>query len=145
MSILTILTYPDPILAQTCSDVTRFDESLQKLIDDMFETMLERNGVGLAAPQVGLLQNLFVVQFEDRRLIAINPKIISFSGKTIDEEGCLSCPEANVKLERADKITLKCLNRKGKPITIKEKGFFSRIIQHESDHLSGIVILNKQG
>jgi peptide deformylase len=143
MSSLSIITYPNPILKQTCSNITVFDEKLEKLIEEMFELMTEYNGVGLAAPQIGILQNLFVLNFKKRRFALINPVIIYKEGSEIKEEGCLSCPGFGVEIERATKITVQAFNPKGKAITLKEKDFIARIIQHETDHLFGTVILDK--
>lgn len=143
MSILSVLTFPNPILKQKSVDIINFDKQLDQLIEDMFETMDHYNGVGLAAPQIGVLQNLVVIGYQKRRFALINPVIISAEDSSIDEEGCLSCPELTRVIERSDKIVVSATNKKGKKITLKEKGFIARIIQHEIDHLSGILIVEK--
>jgi peptide deformylase len=144
MSLLEVIIQPNPILRQKCADVEKFDKDLEKLILDMYETMIENKGVGLAAPQIGVLKNLLVITFEERNLTLINPKIISAEGTTYDDESCLSCPDFSIHLERKDKLTIEAKNKKGKPITIKVKGFLARIVQHEMDHLNGILIIDKE-
>ncbi len=141
MAILDVLTVPNPILTQPTVPVTRFDDHLKKLINDMFDTMRKFHGVGLAAPQVGILDALFVASFEGRDLILVNPKIIRKEGDAIvAEEGCLSIPNYSQFVKRPEKITIEAMTPDGVPITLEEDGFFARIIQHETDHLNGILI-----
>jgi peptide deformylase len=144
MSVLDVVVYPDPVLRQKTSPVSVFDAQLEALVRDMFETMDAYQGVGLAAPQIGILEKVIVVSFEGRSMALLNPQIVSSTGVTVDEEGCLSLPEIVVKLERADKIVVNAQDLTGKPLTLHEEGFFSRIIQHEIDHLNGILIVDKE-
>ncbi len=143
MAVLPVLIYPDPILRQQSVAVTLFDDALDTLIQDMLATMHAHKGVGLAAPQVGILQQVIVMEFEGKKMALINPEIIPMKGTTVEEEGCLSLPDTRVIIERADKIIVKAQNKKGQVIQIREKGYFSRIIQHETDHLKGILIIDK--
>lgn len=143
MSVLNIITHPNPLLHQVCSDITVFDDRIEKLVEDMFETMTYYSGVGLAGPQIGLLENIFVAQYNNRSIALINPKITHMEGSSWAEEGCLSIPGVLLEVERAKKITVHATNKNGKSIVLNEKGFFARIIQHEIDHLNGILILDK--
>jgi peptide deformylase len=138
--LLDIKTVPDPLLRQKCAPVTVFDHHLLATIADMFDTMDSRHGVGLAAPQVGLLQQILVVSYEDRRFALINPTFVSHKGKLYDEEGCLSIPGVRLQVPRFDRIVITAQTPKGKPIRLQERGFVSRIIQHEMDHLIGTLI-----
>jgi len=142
--VLEVKIHPDPILRQVCTEVTTFDEHLLKTIEDMYETMHAYQGVGLAGPQIGLLKQILVLQFETTKMALINPKIIETgSHQIIGEEGCLSLPKVLLQVSRADKVIVEAQNKKGKKIKIKEKGFISRIIQHEMDHLNGVLILDR--
>ncbi|MFC1617108.1 peptide deformylase, partial [Candidatus Margulisiibacteriota bacterium] len=123
--------------------VVNFDSSLQKLVQDMYETMAVNDGIGLAAVQVGILKNIIIASYQGKKITLINPKIEDSVGQITDEEGCLSCPHKMVKVERAEKIKVKGLNKNGQEITIEAAGFMARIIQHEIDHLDGVLILEK--
>ncbi|NQY74151.1 MAG: peptide deformylase [Candidatus Margulisbacteria bacterium] len=144
MSVLQVITVPNPLLKQVTVDVNTFDEKLQQLVFDMFETMAHYQGVGLAAPQVGILQSLVVIMFEKKELILINPEIIFTDGQCVDEEGCLSIPGLRRQVERAENIIVNAFDVVGNPIQIKEEGFMARIILHEIDHLRGILITDKK-
>lgn len=144
MTVLEILTFPNPVLKQPCTDITQFDAKLEQLITDMFETMRQANGVGLAAPQIGLSQNLVVIGYEKKEIVLINPKLIFSEGTTVDEEGCLSCPGVTAIIARANRITVKAVNKKGRSITYKVQGYLARIMQHEMDHLIGTLIIDKE-
>jgi len=113
MAVLPVLIYPDPILRQQSVAVTLFDDALDTLIQDMLATMHAHKGVGLAAPQVGILQQVIVMEFEGKKMALINPEIIPMKGTTVEEEGCLSLPDTRVIIERADKIIVKAQNKKG--------------------------------
>jgi peptide deformylase len=155
MALRTIVTTPDPVLRRKAKTVTKFDEKLQILIDDMVETMREAPGVGLAAPQVGIAERVIVVEYyeneedeesEDtenapKRLYAlVNPEITRTSTDTeIAPEGCLSIPSIMGDVERHLAITVKAQNRRGQPVTLKLKDWTARIFQHEIDHLNGVL------
>jgi peptide deformylase len=152
MSLRTIVTLPDPVLRKKAREVHKFDKDLHQLIDDMVETMREAPGVGLAAPQIGLSERLIVVEYYERdedeededapkKLFAvINPEIIKASDEmAMGVEGCLSIPGLQGEVERHAEIQIKGLNRHGKPVKIKAKGWMARIFQHEIDHLNGVL------
>jgi peptide deformylase len=155
MAIREIVTVPDPVLRRKAQKVTKFDEKLQTLIDDMVETMREAPGVGLAAPQIGVLEQIIVVEYfekeedeerEDaeeapkRLYVIVNPEITRTSTETVTgAEGCLSVPGYLGEVERFDAVTVKGQNRRGQPVTLKLKDWTARIFQHEIDHLSGVL------
>lgn len=141
--ILDVLTMPHPILKQKASPVEHFDAALETFIEDMYDTMVEYHGIGLAAPQVGILQRVIVIWYQNRKMALINPEILTAQGALISDEGCLSLPQVRVDVKRADKITVRAQNKKGKWIQLKEKGIISRVIQHEFDHLEGILITDR--
>ncbi len=143
MAVRPIVLFGDPILRQKAKKVSRFDESIQQLIDDMIETMKDAPGTGLAAPQVGVPLRVVVIDVEDQITVLCNPEIISMEGEYEPVEGCLSIPgyEANVK--RAVKVVVKAKNRRGKDIKIKADGLLAHVIQHEVDHLDGILYIDR--
>lgn len=158
MGLLDIVTLPAPILRQKAKPVKRFDKNLQNLIDDMLDTMRDAPGVGLAAPQIGQSIRLLVVEYtkevdeEDenapkpkpKRYVLINPEIVERSEEMVEGiEGCLSIPGLVGNVERHESITVKALNRFGKPQKVKESGWMARIIQHEIDHLDGILYTDR--
>lgn len=142
---LKIITNPNKILRQKASaikDIT--DKEIQKLIPEMIETMLRKDGLGLAAPQVGQSVRMIAVRHKDGELIMINPMIVKKSLlKEIDEEGCLSVPNIFGEVKRCKKITVKYLDGDGKQHKISAEGLFARVIQHEIDHLDGILFIDK--
>lgn len=140
MTLHTIIYLPDPRLRAETKAVTTFDDKLQTLIDDMFETMYHANGIGLAAPQIGLSLKLAVIdvsQSHNERMCIINPEIISTDGDAIKEEGCLSVPGVYDKAPRYLKVKVKALDRHGKPFEIEADGLLAHCLQHEIDHLNG--------
>jgi peptide deformylase len=149
MSLREIVTVPNPVLRRKAHPVTKFDDELQVLIADMIETMREAPGVGLAAPQVGVSQRVIVVEYttdeEDetapKKLYAVvNPEIKVTDAETeLGVEGCLSVPGLLGEVERPLAVTVKGLNRQGKPTRIKAQGWLARIFLHEVDHLEGVV------
>ena len=140
--ILDILTHPNPLLRQRAEFVRSVDASLHTLLKNMHETMVEYVGVGLAAPQVGVLQRILVVQYKERKLSLINPEITFQEGMEVANEGCLSLPNYRLDVPRAAHIVVKAKNKLGQSIVLKEKNMVARIIQHEMDHLNGILILD---
>lgn len=148
MAILEIKKYPDEVLKKKAEAVTDINGDLQRFIDNMIETMYNANGVGLAAPQVGVLKRVIVVDTSPRQenqslIVLINPEIISSEGEILSEEGCLSLPGFITRLKRKEKIFVKGLNRKGKEIEIEATGLLARALQHEIDHLDGILLIDK--
>ncbi|HEX2516268.1 MAG TPA: peptide deformylase [Chloroflexota bacterium] len=124
--------------------VPRVDASLQKLIDDMVETVRAAPGVGLAAPQVGVPLRVVVVDYEDRLYVVLNPEVVKMGQETVtDEEGCLSAPHWQGPVARATSLTVKGRDRDWKEVRIKAEGWLARIFQHELDHLEGILFLDK--
>ena len=148
MSILKIYHYPEPVLRTETETVTSFDDTLTQLIVDMGETMYDAPGIGLAAPQVGKSLKLIVVDIskesdEEKKFIAmINPEIIEHEGKQIDEEGCLSLPELTSNVNRYKKVTVSYLDDKGKPQKRTAEDRFAVVLQHEIDHVNGILFLD---
>ena len=144
MSIRKIITAENPTLRMKAKKIHRFDASLQKLAEDMFETMHAANGAGLAAPQIDISVRLFVAEYEDRRVALVNPEIIKAEGETLGSEGCLSIPGyygANIR--RAEKVVVRGQDVRGKDIRVRAEGWFARILQHEIDHLDGILFLDR--
>lgn len=143
--ILTTKKYPDPVLLQKAKEVTRITERDQLLIRDMIDTMHAESGVGIGANQVGVATRIFITCPEaepGKEIIFINPKITAKKGSFTDYEGCLSLPNIFEKVKRAKHITVEALNLKGKPFTLEAEDFHARIIQHELDHLDGILFIN---
>ena len=140
MAIRKILYLPDERLRKVAKTVETFDDKLQTLIDDMFDTMYDARGVGLAAPQIGVSMRLSVIDIvgdKSEQLVIINPEIISSSGKKEFDEGCLSVPGAYDKVIRAEQVTVKALDRFGKPFEMSAEGLLAECFQHEIDHLNG--------
>ncbi len=150
MTLRKILIFPDPVLRKIAEPVDRIDESLKTLIGDMIETMHAAPGVGLAAPQVGVSQRVIVAdpsagENPDLALELMNPEIISSKGSVQHEEGCLSLPEVEVKVQRAKQIVVKAQRLNGRMQTIEVEGYLSYILQHEIDHLNGVLIIDSLG
>lgn len=146
--ILEIKKYPDPVLTKKTKKIKNIDQELQKLIDDMIETMYAAPGVGLAAPQVGHSIRLAVfdssVKEEEGRLtVLINPEVIEKNGEAVMKEGCLSVPGLEAEIKRSEQIKVTGLDRNGQQMTIEATGFLARVIQHELDHLDGTLLLDR--
>jgi len=155
MALRTIVTLPDPVLRRKAHPVTKFDKNLQKLIDDMIDTMRDAPGVGLAAPQVGVSEQVIVVEYaepeevaegeepkevEPKLYVMVNPEIVKASPETVvGVEGCLSIPMLVGEVERAEEVRIKGFNRRGQPMKLKVDGWLARIFQHEIDHVNGVV------
>lgn len=140
MAELTILKYPDERLRTVADPVTEVNDELRAVIDNMFETMYESQGVGLAATQVNFHKRLFIAdcsEEQDEPLVFINPEIIEQDGHFTNEEGCLSFPGVYAKVERAGTVTVRALNRDGETFELTAKGLLAICIQHEIDHLNG--------
>ncbi len=144
MAIRKIITTENPILRQKAKKVHRFDPSLQKLVDDMFETMHTAGGVGLAGPQIAQSLRVFVAEYEDHKIAVFNPEIVKAEGEEIGPEGCLSIPGyVGENIRRAAKVLVKGQDVRGRPIRVPAEGWFARILQHEIDHLDGILFLDR--
>ncbi len=152
MAVKEIVTLPEAILRHKAHKVTSFGPDLQKLAEDMIETMRQAPGVGLAAPQVGESTRLIVVEYGDEEdeeippklYVMANPEITRSSQETVlGTEGCLSIPGIQGEVERKEAVTVKGLNRQGRPMTVKAKGWMARIFQHEIDHLDGILFVDR--
>ncbi|WP_411347436.1 peptide deformylase [Paenibacillus sp. WLX2291] len=141
MAIRIIVKEPDEVLHKKAKQVTKITPNVQKLLTDMAETMYDADGVGLAAPQVGILKRVIVVDVgDDNGLIElINPEIVSSSGEQLGSEGCLSIPALNGEVRRAMEVTVKGLDRDGNEITITGTELLARALQHEIDHLNGVL------
>ena len=149
MAILKILTYPDKFLKKKAKPVAKIDNSIQKLIDDMAETMYDAPGSGLAAIQVGIDKRIIVYngspgEEEGELKVLINPKIVDCSGEIISqEEGCLSVPDYREDVKRALYVHVEGMDRDGKSVTIKTDEFLAIVLQHEIDHLEGILFIDR--
>jgi peptide deformylase len=145
LAIKKIVMYPAEILETRCSEVTKFDRKLAKLLDDMYDTMIEFDGVGLAAPQIGVAERIAIVDIDDESgtIEMINPRILETSGEQNGPEGCLSFPGLYGEVSRPFYVKIEAFNRKGKKYTLEAEDFLARAIQHEMDHLDGILFTSK--
>jgi len=150
MSVREIKKYPDKVLKEKTQIVTDCNAELDKLIDDMIETMYAAPGVGLAANQVGVSKQVAVIDVSIRDeksplIVLLNPEIVHREGEIEAEEGCLSVPDYTAVLKRAMKVNVKGLDRNGKPVEIEAEGLLARALQHEIDHLNGILFVDRMG
>ena len=150
MAIVDITTYPDPVLLKDAAPVKEFDENLRQLLDDMAETMYAAPGVGLAAPQIGVSLRAIVIdaspQVEGAQLIKlVNPEIVAVEGESVCEEGCLSVPDFTAEVVRPAKVKVEGFDGYGKPVTIETDTFLATVLQHEIDHLNGILFIEHLG
>ena len=144
--ILTILKYPEPILSQPGEPVTEFNDELRTLVANMFETTYASQGIGLAAPQVGVSKRITVIDLSmgkdpAEKIVLINPEIISSEGRLYDEEGCLSFPDIREKVVRSAKVRIRAQDEKGKWFEMDGEELLSRCFQHEIDHLNGVLFI----
>lgn len=134
----------DEILRKKCKSVMKIDNKIKMLLDDMAETMYENEGVGLAAPQVGILKRLVVIDTEDGNLYKmINPEIKSSSGEQTAQEGCLSVPKVKGMVTRPKNLTVEYINENGEKITLEAEDLLARCVCHEIDHLDGILFIDR--
>lgn len=145
MAIRNIRKKGDDVLRKKSKVVTELDKRTLTLIKDMVETMYEADGVGLAAPQVGILKRIFVIDVYDGEgpRVFINPEILDLKGSQIGEEGCLSCPGEAEDVDRAMHVKVKAINEKGEEFILEAEELLARAIQHENDHLDGILFIDK--
>lgn len=144
--IYPIVKFPDPILQQPAEPVTVFDAELRQLVDDMFMSMYDAQGIGLAAPQIGISKRLTVIDLSfqkkpEDKIVLINPEVVEIKGKQVEEEGCLSLPEIRDRVVRAAEVKVRAQNADGKPIEVEGTELLARALQHEIDHLDGILFI----
>jgi peptide deformylase len=142
----SIVKYPDPILQRPAEPVTTFDRELRVLVDDMFESMYDAHGIGLAAPQIGVPKRLTVLDLSlekkpEDKIVLINPQVILREGKQIEEEGCLSLPEIREKVSRAARVKIRAQDLDGNWRDYEGEDLLARAFQHEIDHLDGILFI----
>ena len=145
MTALNVLIYPDDHLKVVCEPVSEVNDAIRKIVDDMFDTMYQEEGIGLAAPQVDILQRIITIDVEGdkkNQLVLINPEILASEGETVIEEGCLSIPGFRALVPRKEKVKVRALDRDGKEFTLDADGLLAICIQHEIDHLNGILFVD---
>ncbi|MSS43859.1 peptide deformylase [Anaerosalibacter bizertensis] len=143
MAIRRLRYVNDPILRKKSREVTKIDDRIKTLLNDMVETMYENEGVGLAAPQVGILRKVVVIDVGEGILKLINPEIIEKEGESLDIEGCLSVPNRTGKVLRPERVKVKYLDIDGKEKNIEGTGLLARALCHEIDHLNGVLFIDK--
>jgi len=144
MTVLNLHYHPDPVLRQKARRLGIIDGSTQKLVEDMLETMHHADGVGLAAPQVGLSLRLAVIQIPGQEpLVLINPEVVKRKGDRDVGEACLSVPGYHAQLKRSIQVVVKALNREGKPFRIKGEELLAQVLEHEIDHLNGVLYIDR--
>lgn len=145
MAVRNIVKIGDDVLRKVCRTQMTFDDKLAQILDDMKETMYKAEGVGLAAPQVGILRRFCIVDTGDGLVELINPVIIEQSGEQTDNEGCLSVPDRYEEVTRPMCVTVRAQNRHGENIVVKGEGLKARAFCHEIDHLDGVLYIDKAG
>lgn len=143
MAVYQIVKIGDPVLREEAKKVPKVTPNILKLLDNMTDTLREAEGVGLAAPQIGISKCVVVIDVGEGLIELINPEIVSQEGKEIDGEGCLSIPGVQGEVERAAKVKVRALDRTGKTISISGTGLLARAFQHEIDHLHGVLFIDK--
>ncbi len=145
-----IVLYPEPLLRKVADPVQAFDDELTRIVEAMYQRMFDSHGLGLAAPQVGLRRRILVInegsnpEEPEHNVTLINPRIVSRDGeKTTHEEGCLSFPEIYAEVVRPERCTVEAFDLRGEPLRREFSGFLSRIVQHEFDHLEGILLVDR--
>ena len=142
MALMEVLKFPNPVLRKKCEKVETVDEEIKNIARDMAETMYAENGIGLAAPQVGITKRIFVVDVDDELITVINPEISVSGEKEKMEEGCLCLPKVSVEIERLSNAQVKGLDIDGREILIEAVDLLARALQHETDHLNGRLIID---
>jgi peptide deformylase len=143
MALRNVRTYGDDLLRKKSRKIEKIDERILTLIEDMKETMYKEDGVGLAAPQVGILKRMAVIDVGNGPIVIINPEIIEKKGSEVDTEGCLSIPGRQGKVERPHWVKVKLLNEKGEEVFYEGEGLLARAFCHEIDHLDGVLFIDK--
>ncbi len=144
MSVRRIHSFVDPVLRRRAQPVERIDKAMRRLIDDMIDTMRAADGIGLAAPQVGVSHRLFVAELDDTVYVVVNPRVLRASRATeVADEGCLSLPGYVGAVERRARVIVRGLDRRGKEVTIEAEGMLARCFQHEIDHLDGVLYTDR--
>lgn len=143
VAVLPIRKIGDPVLRSRSKEVDEITNKTRELIDNMIDSMEEAEGIGLAAPQIGILQRVIVVEIEDDLKVTINPVAVKKKGEAVAEEGCLSVPGKTGLVKRAEEVTIKGLNEKGEDVKYELEGLKARAFLHEIDHLDGILFVDK--
>ena len=143
MAIYGILTLGNEVLREKSVEVKHVDETICRLLDNMKDTMYDSNGVGLAAPQIGVLKRVIIVDIDNHLIELVNPVLLQGSGKQVSNEACLSVPNIEVPVERYKTVLVKGYNRNGKTLQVKASGLLSIALQHEMDHLDGVLIVDR--
>jgi peptide deformylase len=143
MSLKEIIRYPNPVIRKKSEFVEEVNEEIKKLIEDMTDTMYASRGVGLAAVQIGVLKRVIVVNVGEELITMVNPEILENEGESRMEEGCLCLPGVLIDVKRSEKVKVKGLNDKGEEIVVDVEGLLARALQHEVEHLDGILIIDK--
>ena len=143
-----IVKYPEPVLSRPAAAVTEFDAELKKLVEEMFESMYAAQGIGLAAPQIGISKRLTVIDISFRKdpkdkIVLINPEVIEEEGKQFEEEGCLSLPDIREKVRRAARVKVRAQNETGQSFEVEGEELLARAFLHEIDHLDGILFIDQ--
>jgi peptide deformylase len=148
LKIHEVVKYPDPVLSKPAAPMTNFDAALKKLVAEMFASMYAAQGIGLAAPQIGLSKRLTVIDVSfqknpEEKIVLINPEIIDQEGKQFEEEGCLSLPDIREKVHRAARVTVRAQNERGEWFEREGDELLARAFQHEIDHLNGVLFIDR--
>ena len=143
MDTLPIKLYGEPVLKKKAYGVEKVDRNIQRLINAMIQAMYQYGGIGLAAPQVGVSKRVIIADVGEGLSCLINPKIIYHQGKDDMLEGCLSLPKINLEIKRSEEIIVEGMNKKGEQIQLDAKGLLARVLQHEIDHLDGVLIIDR--
>ena len=146
MSVREVRYLGDPVLREMCRDVDAVDDDVSALVDDLLETMYAEDGIGLAAPQIGVPMRVFVYDVRDDEVEPgelVNPRIVEATGKQKEVEGCLSIPGLDEVVERSGQVVVEGLDRDGEPVRIEATGLLSRCLQHEIDHLDGVLFIDR--
>lgn len=146
MSVRRLRYFGDPVLRERCVEVAEIDDEVRALIDDLVDTMYAEDGIGLAAPQVGVPIRVFVYDTREPDVepgVLVNPRIREAEGSVRESEGCLSLPNLTEIVERSERVVVEGLDRDGEPVRIEAEGLLSRCLQHENDHLDGVLFLDR--